>query len=80
MLEPVEIRPPGFVQGYDFAVNTSVGWKISERFCDLRESFVEVLTVPRVQDGFAAGLDPYGPITVQFNFVGPIWSLGRRRD
>ena len=32
--------------------------RITERLRDLRESFIEILVVPRVQDSFAAGLDP----------------------
>jgi len=47
-----------------FAVNNSVGGKIIERICDLRESFVEVLMVPRAQDSFAARPDSDGAVAV----------------
>jgi len=46
VLETVKIRSPGLVQSYDFAINNSVGGKIIERLCYLRESLVEVLSVP----------------------------------
>src|SRR6266404_8551214 len=36
-----------------------------ERLGDLRESFVEVLVVPRVQDSFAAGFDSNGAVAVE---------------
>jgi len=55
-----------------FAVNNSVGGKIIERICDLRESFVEVLMVARVQGCFMAGLDANDAVTIQLNFVCPI--------
>jgi len=45
-----------------------------ERLGDLRESFVEVLVVSRIQGGFA-GLDPDSTVAVQLNFVSPIRSL-----
>ena len=51
-----------------------------ERLYDLRESFVEVLVVPRVQDRFAISLGSDRAIAVQLNFVGPIWSLGELRN
>ena len=56
MLETVKIRASRFVQGYNFAVDNSLGGKIIKRLRDLRESFVEVLVVPRVKDSFAARL------------------------
>jgi hypothetical protein len=80
MLEPVEIRPPGLVQGYNFAVDNGVGWEIIERLGDLRESFIEVLVVPRVQDCFAARSDSDGAVAVQLHFIGPVGTLGKRRD
>jgi hypothetical protein len=47
---------------------------------NLRESFVEVLAVPRIEDGFAAGSDSDGAIAVQFYFVGPLRSFGKLWD
>ncbi len=54
--------------------------KIAERLSDLRESFAEVLVVPRIQDSFAARSDPNCAVAVEFNFVRPIWSVGEVRD
>ena len=48
--EDVKIRSAGFVQYYNLIVDNGVGGEITERFSDLREAFVEVLAVPRVQD------------------------------
>jgi hypothetical protein len=76
MLEPVEIRPPGFVQGDNFAVDNGVGGKIIERLSDLRESLVEVLVVPRVQNSFVIRSDSDCAIAVEFDFVGPIRPSG----
>jgi hypothetical protein len=54
MLEAMKIRSPGFIQGYHLSIDNSVGGKIIERLCDLRESLVEVLVVARVQNRFSA--------------------------
>jgi hypothetical protein len=62
VLETLKIRPAGLVQGYTFAVDHSVGGKFRECPSDLRKSFVEVLVVPGVQNGVAAGVDADGPI------------------
>ncbi len=69
VLEAVEIGPPGFIQGYHFAVDKGVGGKIVERLSDLRESFVEVLMVPGEQDCFATGLDSDSAVAIQLNFL-----------
>jgi len=55
MLKAVKIRSPGFVQGYDFAhqITVSAG-RSASAFANLRESLVEVLVVPRVQNDFTA--------------------------
>ncbi len=76
MLKAMKIGSPGLVQGYNFSVDNGVGGKIMERFSDLREAFVEVLAVPRIQNSFTA-FDCNGAITVEFDFVGPSWSLGQ---
>ncbi len=65
----MKIRPPGFVQGYNLAIDNSVGGKIMERLSDLRESFVEVLMVPGEQDCFATGLDSDSAVAIQLNFL-----------
>ena len=89
VLEAMKIRPPGLVQGYDFAVNNGVGGKIMERLSDLRESFVEVLVISRIQNRFLTGFDADGPIAVQLYFFcgAPRYvalrmrgQLGRRTD
>jgi hypothetical protein len=41
MLEAMKVRASRFVQSYDFAIDHSVVRKITERLCDLGESFVE---------------------------------------
>jgi hypothetical protein len=46
-----------------------------ERRGDLRESFGEVFAVPRIQNGFVAGLDSDGAIAVQLDFVGPVRAI-----
>ncbi len=71
VLETMKIRASRFVQGHNFSVNNSVGGQIIERLGNLRESFVEVLVIPRVQDGFARS-DSDGTVAIQFDFVGPI--------
>ena len=48
-------------------VNYCFGGKITERVSDLRESFVEVFVIPRVEDGFV-GFDSYGAIAVELDF------------
>jgi len=63
-----------------FTVDDSVGWKMTERLSDPRESLVEVFVVARVQDNFAAHYDSYGAIAVEFDFVGPIRSFGEFGD
>jgi hypothetical protein len=63
---------------YIFSVS-NVGGEIIERLRDLREAFIEVLVVTRVQDSFAA-FDSDGAIAVQFNFVGPRGTFGEFRD
>ena len=60
----MEIRSPGLVQGYDFAVDNSIEGKIVEGFSNLREAFVEVLMVPRLENSFVA-LDSDGAVAVQ---------------
>ena len=65
MLETVKIRPPGLVQGYHLSIDNSVVGKITERFCDLREAFVEVLAVAQIQDGYAARSDATCAVAVQ---------------
>ena len=60
----MKIQSPGLVQGYNFSVDNCIFGKIAERLRDLRESFVEVLVVPRVQNGFAAGSDSDGAVAV----------------
>src|SRR5712664_4764178 len=42
---------------------------------DLRESFVEILVVPGIEDRLEAGFDADGAVAVQLNFVGPIRSI-----
>jgi len=74
----MKIWPPGLVQGYNLAIYNRVGGKIPECLNDLWESFVEVLVIPRVQDGFAARSDSDGAVAVKFDLEGPIWSLGKR--
>jgi hypothetical protein len=64
----VKIRSPGFIQGYHLAIDNGVVRKITERLRDLWESLVEILVVPGIQGGFAAGLDPDGAVAVEFNF------------
>lgn len=76
VLETVKIRSPGFVQGHDLAIDNSVGGEITECFRDLRKSFVEVLEVPRIQDGFAARSDPNCAVAIQLNFISPAKAFG----
>jgi hypothetical protein len=76
VLETVKIRPPGFVQGYDFAVDNSIGGKIIERLGDLREPPVKVLAVPGIQNSFAVGFDSDSAIAVKFDFIGPLGASG----
>jgi hypothetical protein len=80
VLETVKIRSPGLVQGYHLAIDNSVVGKITERLSDLRESFVEVLVVARVQNSFAVGSDADGAVAVQLNFVTPIRSFRKVRN
>jgi hypothetical protein len=79
VLETTKIRSAGFAQGYDFAVDNSVVGKITERLGDLWESFVEVLVVPRVENGFAV-FDSDGAVAVEFDFVGPIRPIRECRN
>ena len=67
-------------RGLQLAVDNSVDRKFVERLRDLRESLVEVLVVPRVQDSFAAGFDSNGAVAVEFDFKGPVGTLGQRRN
>jgi hypothetical protein len=67
----MKIRPPGLVQGYHFAVDNCVVGEITKRVRDLRESLVEVLVVPRVQDALMAVADSNTATAVQLNFVSP---------
>jgi len=39
-----------------------------ERFCNLRKSFVKVLTVAGIQNVVAAGFDSNGAVAVELNF------------
>ncbi len=48
-LETVKVWSLGFAQGYNLAIDNSLGGKIAKRVHDLRESFVEVLVAPRAQ-------------------------------
>src|ERR1700731_2097658 len=73
----MKIRATGVIQRYDFPIYDRIGGKIAEHLSDLRESLAEVLAVPRVENGFAAGPDTYGPIAVQLDFVGPIRTFGK---
>lgn len=57
-----------------------MGGQIPACLSDLREAFVEVLMVPRIQDRFAARSDPNGAIAVQLNFVDPIRPLRECRN
>jgi len=41
VLEAMKIRSPVLVQGYNLAVDNSVGGKVVEGFSDLRKSLVE---------------------------------------
>jgi hypothetical protein len=52
--------------------DNSVGGKAVECLSDLRESFVEVLVIPRVQGRFTAGSDSNGAVAVQLDFEGPV--------
>jgi len=65
VLETIRIRVSGIVQCYDFAVDDGFGGQILDRLGGLRESFGEVFAGPRIQNGFAAGLDSDGAIAVQ---------------
>src|SRR6266404_140980 len=64
-------------RGLQLAVDNSVDRKFVERLRDLRESFVEVLVVTRVQNYFAADFDADGAVAIQLNFVSPIGALGQ---
>ena len=64
----MKIRSPVLVQGYNLAVDNSVGGKVVEGFSDLRKSLVEVLVVPRVQYGFATRPNANCTISVWLNF------------
>jgi hypothetical protein len=68
----MKIWPAGLVQGYNLAVDNGIGGQIPECLSDLREPFVEVLVVPRIEKSFAAGFDGDGSISVKLNFVNPI--------
>src|SRR6266853_4073918 len=52
----------------------------TQRISDLRESFVEVLVVPRVKVWFAARSNSNGSVSVILNFVHPIRALGQARN
>ena len=55
---------PDSSRGYDLAIDDSVGGKITESLGDLRESLVEVLVIPRVEDSCAACFDSDSAIAV----------------
>jgi len=76
VLETVKIRSPRLVQGNHLAIDNSVVGKITKRLRDLRESFVEVLVVSRIQDCFPAGFDSDDAVAVEFDLAYPFWSLG----
>jgi hypothetical protein len=75
----MKIRSSGAVQGYNFSVDNSVGGKLAECLNDLREAFVEVLAVSRMQDRFTA-LNTNGAVAVQLDFVGSIGTFGKIRN
>jgi len=64
VLKAMKIRSPGLVEGYHLSIDNSVVGKITERLSDLRESFVEVLVISRIQNRFAAGFDADGAVAV----------------
>jgi hypothetical protein len=69
VLQSVEVWSSEFVQSDHFAVNYGLCGKIAKGFGDLRESIVEVLVIPRIQNRFAAGLDSDCTVAVEFDFL-----------
>jgi len=63
----MEIRSTGLIQRDNFTIDNSVGRKISERFGDLWESLVKVLSISRVENSFVA-FDSDGAVSVEFDF------------
>jgi Helix-turn-helix domain len=72
----LKVWSAGLVQRYDFAVYHGVSGEITKRLDDLRESFVEVLVVPRIQDGFAGRSDFDSAVAVQLDLIAPVRAFG----